>query len=141
MPGNFQITAFDYTKEAKPGELIGTCSGEAINTGEEDYGGVAIQDNDTGEIIQSGVTDQPVPSGWTMSWEAEKDYSMPNRDVHATCYVGYYVPEEQAIYATDSRDFTIRKKAFAFPSWGYAVIGLGAVALVLLLPKKNGTAL
>ena len=136
MAGSFQITSFSPITEAKSGDLTKTCDGEALNTGTEDYGGVLIMNKDTQETIQAGVSDGLVPSGNSISWESAKDYLMPNKDLNCTCFVGYYVPTEGTIYATDSRDFTIKKTGFIFPTWGYAALGVGAVALALMVTKK-----
>ena len=137
MPGNFQITSFDYRREAVPGELTDTCWGETLNTGDDDYGGVIIIDSDTSENIQAGVTDVPIHSGSVMSWPSEADYPMPDRDVNATALIGYYVPAESTVYVTDTRDFTIMAKVGAAIPWTYIAIGGGAILAALLFVKRK----
>jgi|GEM_PF-6568967 len=138
MPGSFQITSFSPVEEAREGQMTSLADGAAINTGDDDYVGIQIQDDDTGKSLQGGVSTVPIPSGAGFSWTSAKDVLMPNKDLNCTCYVGYYVPAQETIYATDQRKFTIRKIAGGIggiPTWLLAAIGLGAVAAVLLIKK------
>ena len=135
MAGNFQITTFNPTKQATPGELTDTCSGEALNTGSDDYAGIAVIDMDTQQVIQAAMTDVPVPSGYGLAWESEKDVMMPDKNLNLRCGVGYYVPAENTIYETDYREFVISKSAVngKIP-WNYILIGGGVALAALMIP-------
>ena len=136
MAGNFQITTFNSTNQATPGTLTDTCSGEALNTGTDDYAGIAVVDLDTGQLIQAAMTDVPVPSGYSVAWESAKDVMMPDKNLNLRCGVGYFVPAENTIYETDYREFVISKSGNGNGGipWNYILIGGGVALAALMIP-------
>ena len=128
-------TEFDYIKQANSEDLIKTCWGFCRNVeGIDDCFGIGVVDKDQMSIIQGYYTDIVIPLYKFVSWETKQDQIMPNYDWNLICYVGYYRPAENVLYATDWREFTIKSTALPepFPSW----IFLLGIPIIYLAIKK-----
>jgi len=127
---------FGYTKEAKPNEIISTCWGFLRNVeGVDDYFGIGIVDRDTKELVRGYYTDIKLPLYEFAAWYVKQDQIMPNRDWNLICYIGYYRIEENVLYATDWREFTIKSLAEKkFPYW---ILLLATPLLLISLIKKK----
>ncbi len=113
-------TEFDYIREASPGDIIETCWGFCRNVeGIDDCFGVGIVDKDSLIIIQGYYTDIKIPVYEFVSWATRQDQVMPVLDWNLICYVGYYRPLENVLYATDWKEFKIKSTAVPepFPLW------------------------
>ncbi len=113
-------TEFDYLREANPEDIIETCWGFCRNVeGIDDYFGIGVIDKDSLIIIQGYYTDIKIPVYEFVSWATRQDQIMPSHDWNLICYVGYYRPLENVLYATDWREFTIKSTAVPkpFPVW------------------------
>jgi len=133
-------TEFDYVREANSGDIIETCWGFCRNTeGIDDYFGIGIIDKDDIMLVQGYYTDVKIPLYEFVSWATRQDQEMPNHDWNLICYVGYYRPDENVLYATDWIEFTIKNisKVKPFPYWTILLLGIPLLLIPLVKKKAN----